>query len=108
MINDKNVSTALTQSELYSLTLSHIGLQSQRLKHLCEALISSDCHSTSLNISFNGLGDKGIMYWCNAQTSVNCISLDNDVNRTVSSTIQGSNFEIINIFFILPIFCCKI
>ena len=40
----KNLSTALPQSELYSLTLYGNGLQSQGLKYLCEALISSDCH----------------------------------------------------------------
>ena len=89
MINDKNLSTALTQSELYSFRLSRIGLQSQGLKHLCEALISSDCYLTSLNISFNGLG---IMYLCNAQTSVDCTSLDNNVNRTVSF-IRGLRFR---------------
>ena len=105
MIDDKNLSTGLTQSELYSLTLSHIGLQSQRLKHLCEALISSDCHLTSLNISFNGLGDKGIMYLCNAQTSVNCTSLDNDVNRTVSF-IRGLRFrEVISKLLIYFLSC---
>ena len=68
----KNLSTALTQSELYSLTLYDIGLQSQGLKHLCEALISSDCHLTSLNVSSNRLGDEGIVLLCNALTSVNC------------------------------------
>ena len=68
----KNLSTALTQSELYGLTLYAIGLQSQGLKHLCEALISSDCHLTSLNVSNNMLGDEEIMYLCNALTSVNC------------------------------------
>ena len=55
----KNLTTAVTQSELYSLTLYDIGLQSQGLKHLCEALISYDCCSTSLNISDNRLGDDG-------------------------------------------------
>ena len=68
----RNLSTALTQSELYSLTLYDIGLQSQGLKHLCEALISSDCHLTSLNVSSNRLGDEGIVLLCNALTSVNC------------------------------------
>ncbi|CAH3137937.1 unnamed protein product, partial [Pocillopora meandrina] len=68
----KNLSTALTQSELYSLTLYGIGLQSQGLEHLCEALISSNCHLTCLNVSYNRLGDEGIMRLCNALTSVNC------------------------------------
>ena len=68
----KNLSTALTQSELYSLTLSHIGSQSQGSKHLCEALISGDCNLTSLNVSGNWLGDDGLMQLCNALTSVNC------------------------------------
>ena len=68
----KNLSTALPQSELYSLTLYGNGLQSQGLKYLCEALISSDCHLTSLNVSFNRLGDEGIVLLSNALTSVNC------------------------------------
>ena len=68
----KNLSTALTQSELYSLKLYGIGLQSQGLEHLCEALISSNCHLNCLNVSYNRLGDEGIMRLCNALTSVNC------------------------------------
>ena len=68
----KNLSTALPQSELYSLTLYGNGLQSQGLKYLCEALISSDCHLTSLNVSHNRLGDEGIVLLGNALTSVNC------------------------------------
>ena len=68
----KKLSTALTQSELYSLTLDSIGLQSQGLEHLCEALISSECNLTSLNVSNNRLRDVGIMHLCNALTSVNC------------------------------------
>ena len=68
----KNLSTALPQSELYSLTLHGNDLQSQGLKYLCEALISSDCHLTSLNVSFNRLGDEGIVLLSNALTSVNC------------------------------------
>ena len=53
----KKLSTALTQSELYSLTLDSIIFQSQGLKHLCEALISSDCNLTSLNVGENWFGD---------------------------------------------------
>ena len=34
----KNLSTVLTQSELYTLTPYGTGLQSQGLEHLCEAL----------------------------------------------------------------------
>lgn len=68
----KNLSTALTQGELYSLTLHDSGLKSWRLKHLCEALISRDCNLTSLNVSGNRLGDKGIMHLSNVLTSVNC------------------------------------
>ena len=68
----KNLSTALPQSELYSLTLYGIGLQSQRLIYLCEALISSDCHLTSLKVSDNGLGDEAMVYLCNALTSIDC------------------------------------
>ena len=68
----KKLSTALTQSELYSLTLDSIIFQSQGLKHLCEALISSDCNLTSLNVGENWFGDEGIMHFCNALTSVNC------------------------------------
>ena len=68
----KNLSAALTQSELYSLTLYHIGLQSQGLEHLCTALTSVNCTLTSLNVSENWLGDVGIMHLCNALTSVNC------------------------------------
>ena len=68
----KNLSTALPQSELYSLTLYGNDLQSQGLKYLCEALISSDCHLTSLNVRFNRLGDEGIVLLSNALTSVNC------------------------------------
>ena len=47
----KNVSTVLTQSELYSLTPYGIGLLSQGLEHLCEAPISGECNLTSLNVS---------------------------------------------------------
>ena len=68
----KNLSTALTQSELYRLTLYGIGLQSQGLKRLCEALISGDCNLTSLNVSNNRLGDEEILHLCNPLTSVNC------------------------------------
>ena len=68
----KNLSTALTQSELYSLALYGIGLQSQGLEHLCNALTSVNCTLTSLNVRENGLGDVGIMHLCNALTSGNC------------------------------------
>ena len=68
----KNLSTALTQSELYSLTLYDIGLQSQGLEHLCNALTSVNCRLTNLNVSDNGLGDEGIVLLSNALTSVNC------------------------------------
>ena len=68
----KNLSTALTQSELYSLTLYDIGLQSQGLEHLCNALTSVKCGLTNLNVRCNKLGDVGIMHLCNALTSVNC------------------------------------
>ena len=37
----KKLRSALTQSELYSLTLNDSGLKSQGLKHLCEVLTSS-------------------------------------------------------------------
>ena len=37
----KNLSTALPQSELYSLILNDCGIKSQGLKHLCEVLTSS-------------------------------------------------------------------
>ena len=80
----KNLSTALPQSELYSLTLYGNGLQSQGLKYLCEALISSDCHLTSLNVSFNRLGDEGIVLLSNALTSVNC--------RLTSLNVSDSKF----------------
>ena len=68
----KNLSTALPQSELYSLTLYGIGLRSQGLKYLCEALINIDCHLTTLNVSENYWGDEGIVYLCNALTSIDC------------------------------------
>ena len=68
----KNLSTALTQSELYSLTLYDIGLQSQGLEHLCNALTSVKCRLTNLNVKCNKLGDVGIMHLCNALASVNC------------------------------------
>ena len=68
----KNLSTALTQGELYSLTLYDIGLQSQGLEHLCNALTSVNCRLTNLNVRCNKLGDVGIMHLCNALTSVNC------------------------------------
>ena len=68
----KNLSTALTQSELYSLTLYDIGLQSQGLEHLCNALTSVNCRLTNLNVRGNKLGDVGIMHLCNALTSVDC------------------------------------
>ena len=68
----KNLSAALTQSELYSLTLYGIDLQSQGLEHLCTALTSVNCRLTNLNVGCNRLGDVGIMHLCNALTSVNC------------------------------------
>ena len=68
----KILSKALTQSEMYSLTLYCIGLQSQGLKHLCEALISGDCNLTRLNVSSNRLGDEGILHLCNPLTNGNC------------------------------------
>ena len=79
------MTTAVTQSELYSLTLNDIGLQSQGLKHLCEALISYDCCSTSLNISDNRLGDEGLIHLCNELISVNCKL----TNLTVTGTFFG-------------------
>ena len=68
----KNLSTALTQSELYSLTLYDIGLQSQGLEHLCNALTSVNCRLTNLNVSNNQLGDNGLKHLCDALTSSNC------------------------------------
>ena len=68
----KNLSAALTQSELYSLTLYGIGLQSQGLEHLCTALTSVNCRLTNLNVGYNSLGDVGIMHLSNALTNVNC------------------------------------
>ena len=68
----KNLSTALTQSELYSLTLYDIGLQSQGLEHLCNALTSVNCRLTNLNVSSNQLGDNGLKHLCDALTSSNC------------------------------------
>ena len=81
----KNLSTALTQSELYSLTLYGIGLQSQGLEHLCEAPISGECNLTSLNVSDQKLGDEGIIHLCNALSSVNC--------KLTNSTVTGTFFE---------------
>ena len=78
------MTTAVTQSELYSLTLNDIGLQSQGLKHLCEALISYDCCSTSLNISDNRL-DEGLIHLCNVLISANCKL----TNLTVRGTFYG-------------------
>ena len=68
----KNLSTALTQSELNSLTLYDIGLQSQGLEHLCNALTSLNCRLTNLNVSLNKLGDVGIMQLSNALINVDC------------------------------------
>ena len=79
------MTTAVTQSELYSLTLNDIGLQSQGLKYLCEVLISYDCCSTSLNISDNRLGDEGLIHLCNVLISVNCKL----TNLTVTGTFYG-------------------
>ena len=96
----KNLSTGLTQSELYSLTLYDIGLQSQGLEHLCNALTSVDCRLTSLNVSWSELGDVGIMHLCNVLTSVNCrlTSLDVSDNqlgdnglRHLCDTLTNSN-----------------
>ena len=55
----KNLSTALTQSEVYSLTLYDSGLQSQGLEHLCEAPFSSECNLTSLGKVHLLLGGGG-------------------------------------------------
>ena len=81
----KNLSTVLTQSELYSLTPYGTGLQSQGLEHLCEAPISSDCNLTSLNVSDNWLGDEEIIHWCNALINVNC--------KLTNSTVTGTFFR---------------
>ena len=81
----KNLSTALTQSELYSLTLFDNGLQSQGLEYLCEAPISSDCNLTSSNVSDNWLGEEGIIHLCNALIGVNCKL----TNLTVTGTFFG-------------------
>ena len=81
----KNLSTALTQSELYSLILYGVGLQSQGLEHLCEAPISGECNLTSLNVSDQRLGDEGIIHLCNALSSVNC--------KLTNSTVTGTFFE---------------
>ena len=78
----KNLSTALTQSELYSLTLYGIGLQSQGSEHLCEAPISGECN---LNVSDQRLGDEVIIHLCNALSSVNC--------KLTNSTVTGTFFE---------------
>ena len=56
-----------------------------RIKHLCEALISYDCCSTSLNISDNRLGDEGLIHLCNVLISVNCKL----TNLTVTGTFYG-------------------
>ena len=81
----KNLSTALTQSELYSLTLYGIGLQSQGSEHLREAPISGECNLTSLNVSDQRLGDEVIIHLCNALSSVNC--------KLTNSTVTGTFFE---------------
>nr|XP_058966412.1 NACHT, LRR and PYD domains-containing protein 3-like [Pocillopora verrucosa] len=86
----KNLSTALTQSELYSLTLHDIGLQSQGLEHLCNALTSVNCRLTNLNVRNNqlgDLGDVGIMHLCDALTSVDCTL----PSLNVSSNQLGDN-----------------
>ena len=67
------MTTAVTQSELYSLTLNDIGLQSQGLKHLCEVLISYDCCSTRL------------IHLCNELISVNC--------KLTNLTVTGTFLE---------------
>ena len=77
----KNLSTALTQGELYSLTLYDIGLQNQGLEHLCTALTSVNCRLTNLDVSYNNLGDVGIMHLCNALTSDNCRLTSLNVNE---------------------------
>ena len=96
----KILSTGPTQSELYSLALYDIGLQSQGLEHLCNALTSVDCRLTSLNVSWSELGDVGIMHLCNVLTSVNCrlTSLDVSDNqlgdnglRHLCDTLTNSN-----------------
>ena len=84
------MTTAVTQSELYSLTLNDIGLQSQGLKYLCEVLISYDCCSTSLNISDNRLGDEGLIHLCNVLISVNC-KLTNLCDVLISTNCESVN-----------------
>ena len=79
----KNLSTALTQSELYSLTLYDIGLQRQGLEHLCNALTSVNCRLTNLNVSLNNLGDVEIMHLCKALTSVDCTLTSLNVSDSV-------------------------
>ena len=68
----KNLSTALTQSELYSLTLYGNGSQIQGFEHLCNALTSVNCRLTNLFVSNIELGDVGITRLCEALTNVNC------------------------------------
>ena len=79
----KNLSTALPQSELYSLTLHNIGLQSQGLEHLCNALTSANCRLTNLNVSDNLIGDEGIVLLSNVLTSVNCRLTNLNVSNNV-------------------------
>ena len=68
----KNLSTALTQSELYSLTLYGNGSQIQGFEHLCNALTSVNCRLTNLFVTNIELGDVGITRLCKALTNVNC------------------------------------
>ncbi|XP_022804733.1 uncharacterized protein LOC111341950 isoform X6 [Stylophora pistillata] len=99
----KNLCTALTQGELYCLTLYRNGLQSQRLEHLCEVLISRDCNLTSLNVSGNWLGDEGIMCLCNVLTSVDCKL----TSLNVSDSRLGDE-EIMQLFTVLTSSNCTL
>ena len=68
----KNLSEAITHSELNSLTLLGSHIKDQGLKHLSDTLTSSACKLTSLKVRSNRIGDEGIKHLCKALTSRNC------------------------------------
>ena len=97
----ENLSVALSRSDLNSLTLSFSSLSQQGIKHLSKAIAYRNCKKlTSLNVSGNHFGDKGITHICETLTSINCEltrlnlcvnSLGNEGMKLLSEAITSVN-----------------
>ncbi|PFX15540.1 hypothetical protein AWC38_SpisGene20240 [Stylophora pistillata] len=90
----KNLSTALIQGELYSLTLYYNGLQ-RGSKHLCEALISGDCDLIRAAFS----ADQIVVYMLNSIDSLSLLeaSLTFVVSLTSFPSIIPSDLNLLSL-----------